>query len=253
MSFGSQPSNLTFYVGCDNEREECGGQTICLRRGNQNLVVQGPSVIPPEYSGTWGKDPAIDEAIKDGLYGRIEKIQTLVSTMPFGSKNWAYFITKRDGTYSLVYRERKLYQVTTPPWAPLVDEREILVTKMISPEENQGIWDGKEVDLFMGWNEKYRRMLDRIMRAHNLLRGLDLTFEVLGHVTNSDGEIIGIMTEPAYGRAGAFGTPSITPLSWSPKERFALNLSCLSIPFHRSRRDWQTNSTLNIWIICSMS
>lgn len=202
MSFGSQgyPSNLTFYVGCDNEREECGGQTICLRRGNQNLVVQGPSVIPLEYSGTWGKDPAIDEAIKDGLYGRIEKIQTLLSTIPFGSKNWAYFITKKDGTYSLVYRERKLYQVTTPPWAPLVDEREILVTKMISPEEHQGIWDGKEVDLFMGWNEKYRRMLDRIMRAHNLLRGLDLTFEVLGHVTNSDGEIVGIMTEPAYGR-----------------------------------------------------
>lgn len=37
-------------------------------------------------------------------------------------------------------------------------------------------------------------------QAHKLLRGLDITFEVLGHITNSDGEIIGIMTEPAYGR-----------------------------------------------------
>lgn len=40
--------------------------------------------------------------------------------------------------------------------------------------------------------------IDRLT-GHRLMRGLDLTYEVLGHVTR-DEQVIGLMLEPAYGR-----------------------------------------------------
>ncbi|KAG5641710.1 hypothetical protein DXG03_004397 [Asterophora parasitica] len=38
-------------------------------------------------------------------------------------------------------------------------------------------------------------MIQREIAGHIALQGLDLTYEVLGHVARSDGEIIGLMTE----------------------------------------------------------
>jgi hypothetical protein len=37
-------------------------------------------------------------------------------------------------------------------------------------------------------------------QAYEMLRGLDLTFELVGHVVNSDGDTIGLLSEPAFGR-----------------------------------------------------
>ncbi len=36
-------------------------------------------------------------------------------------------------------------------------------------------------------------------QAYEMLRGLDLTFELVGHVVNSDGDTIGLLSEPAFG------------------------------------------------------
>lgn len=42
--------------------------------------------------------------------------------------------------------------------------------------------------------------LDRAMKAYRRLQGMNLTYDVLGHVADDDGNIVGIMTEPMLGR-----------------------------------------------------
>jgi len=55
------------------------------------------------------------------------------------------------------------------------------------------------VDILMGWNDRWARIVDLEMKGHRLLQGLDLTYDVLGHVLR-DGLVVGLMTEPANGR-----------------------------------------------------
>lgn len=52
----------------------------------------------------------------------------------------------------------------------------------------------------MAWNDQFVAILEREMWGQRLLLGLDLTFEVLGHIVSEDGGIVGIMREPPIGR-----------------------------------------------------
>ncbi|KAF8181079.1 hypothetical protein BJ912DRAFT_980282 [Pholiota molesta] len=45
-----------------------------------------------------------------------------------------------------------------------------------------------------------RTQLDRAMRAYRVLEGMDLTYEVYGHLLRGDGTVIGLVTEAAKGR-----------------------------------------------------
>ena len=52
----------------------------------------------------------------------------------------------------------------------------------------------------IGWTETHIASLNRAMYGYRMLEGMDLTYEVYGHLINSEGSIIGIVTEAAWGR-----------------------------------------------------
>jgi len=188
-------SGVTLYVGSDNERDS---RLFCFEKGCQHrLVIQSKSFIPPGYS-ILAKNTIADREVLSNFYDDLEKIETLLLSLEFRT-NWAYLVTKSDGNFRLIYRERILPQILCPTWAPLVDEKEIIYTKWITAEDREGIWNGREVDVLLGWNERWRRVVEKEMNGHRLMRGLDLTYEVLGHVTR-DEQVTGLMLEPAYGR-----------------------------------------------------
>lgn len=56
-------------------------------------------------------------------------------------------------------------------------------------------------ELLMGWDgdDEQMKTLELSMRGYQYVRGMDLTYEVLGHVMR-DGNVIGLMTEPHLGR-----------------------------------------------------
>ncbi|TFK36584.1 hypothetical protein BDQ12DRAFT_667725 [Crucibulum laeve] len=187
------PPSLTLYVGCYNSREEDGGRQICFWKDGRLLVIQAPSGIPPEYEN-WGKDPTLDEFIKNDYQAMFEKVVALASSFRFDRGNWAYFVPRGNtGVYSLSYRRKPLKKITCPTWTIRVPERDVLVTKWITVEE-------RHVDLLLGHNDFTLDLVQAEMTGQRYVWGLDLTFEVLGHIVNDEDEVIGIMTEPAYGR-----------------------------------------------------
>jgi hypothetical protein len=46
-------------------------------------------------------------------------------------------------------------------------------------------------------------MIDKVTRGYRILEGLDLTYEFRAHVVR-DGQIVGMLTEPAEGRPVEF-------------------------------------------------
>jgi hypothetical protein len=38
----------------------------------------------------------------------------------FGEEDWAYLVTRKDGSYRLHYRKKPIQPISTPAWAPLV-------------------------------------------------------------------------------------------------------------------------------------
>ncbi|EIN05280.1 hypothetical protein PUNSTDRAFT_34696, partial [Punctularia strigosozonata HHB-11173 SS5] len=85
-------------------------------------------------------------------------------------------------------------------WAPLVDEREICVTRWMDFHRRRGLWKGREVDVLMdGCDEEGARAVGEVTDAYWRMRGTGCTFEVLGHVTRH-GRVVGLMTERIQGR-----------------------------------------------------
>ncbi|TFK36585.1 hypothetical protein BDQ12DRAFT_609610, partial [Crucibulum laeve] len=86
-------------------------------------------------------------------------------------------------------------------WAASIDESEIEITTWITCEERQGRWNNQDVDLYIAWNNETSsyKWANGQMRGYRFLQGLDLCYEILGHVIFK-GRIIGIMTEPSNGR-----------------------------------------------------
>ncbi|KAJ6625946.1 hypothetical protein B0H10DRAFT_1782088, partial [Mycena sp. CBHHK59/15] len=112
------------------------------------------------------------------------------------------------------------------PWCSLVEERDIEFTNWLYAEERHGIWNGKEVDIFMAWDTSYAPYLDKTMAAYKLLsgRGLDhLAYPAVGHVVrNGTADICGIMTQPAYGRMVEYTDKSLVYKAISQIERGGL-------------------------------
>ncbi|KAJ6625945.1 hypothetical protein B0H10DRAFT_1999588 [Mycena sp. CBHHK59/15] len=192
VSLRNRDPNITFYVGSDNDHE---GRLFCFERGIHTLVIQTPELKLPYYTASY-RDPVVVGMYITTFNFDLERIQTLIKSVVFGKSNWAYLLIRNDGTYRLVYKQKPLRSISCPAWAPLVPERDVLYTKYLNAEDREGIWNGREVDCLVGWNDRWREIVDLSMRGHRRLRGLDVTYEVVGHIVR-DGEIMGIMTEHA--------------------------------------------------------
>ncbi|KAF9458697.1 hypothetical protein BDZ94DRAFT_1239795 [Collybia nuda] len=133
----------------------------------------------------------------------LEIIHTLVDTIDFDRTNWGYLLPRKktDSGFQITQRKKQFRKITIPLWAPRVDENDIVYTTWWECEHRAGIWNGREVEVFMGWDGDGMQMedLERSMRGYQYVQGMDLTYEVLGHVMRHD-IVIGLMTEPHIGR-----------------------------------------------------
>ncbi|KAJ7153444.1 hypothetical protein C8R43DRAFT_1001948 [Mycena crocata] len=182
--------NVTIYVGSDNDSE---GHLFCFEKGPHSLVIQTPTLRIPGYIQA-NLDLDADHQYRKVHFFDLEKISTLVKNIEFGKTNWAFLVTRKDGSYHLHYKEKFLRPILCPPWAAMVPEADILYTKYITADERQGVWNDKKVDCFVGWSDRWRELVDFSMRGHRLLSDLDVTYPILGHIVR-DGEIVGLMTE----------------------------------------------------------
>ncbi|KAJ7092483.1 hypothetical protein B0H15DRAFT_834089 [Mycena belliarum] len=188
-------NHITLYVGSDNDWE---GRLFCFERGSHSLVVQTPELKLPGCTHLNAPDFTSDEyrLYLSTFRFDLEKLSTMIESFVFGQENWAYLVARKDGSYRLQYREKVIRPISCPAWAPLIPETEMIYTKYINAEDREALWNGRVVDCFVGWNDRWRGLVDYAMRGHRLLDGLDLTYQVLGHIVRN-GEIIGLMTEHA--------------------------------------------------------
>ncbi|KAJ7699316.1 hypothetical protein B0H17DRAFT_1049417 [Mycena rosella] len=154
----------------------------------------------------------MEEAVATKLYPEwdrefdygLEIIQTLLWQINFGNTDWGYLAARGPNEYSIISRKPPLPVITETPWCPLVEERDIKITNWVCAEDRNGVWNGKEVDLFVGWEASNVKFLQRMMAAYKLLieRNLEhLAYRALGHVVrDGTADICGIMTEAAHGR-----------------------------------------------------
>ncbi|KAJ6578794.1 hypothetical protein DFH09DRAFT_1148330 [Mycena vulgaris] len=144
--------------------------------------------------------PEWDRQFKYGL----QIIQTLLQEIDFGRTNWGYLIDNGLNNAHIVQKTHELPRITEIPWCPFVDERDIEITNWVLAEDRHGVWNGKEVDLFIGWDAVFMDFVRKRMAAYKLLIERDLehlAYRALGHVMRAGtNEICGIMTEASYGR-----------------------------------------------------
>ncbi|KAJ7146184.1 hypothetical protein C8R44DRAFT_9100 [Mycena epipterygia] len=213
------------YISGQNEAY---GRFYVLRKstpgGDQLIVIQASAVVPEshmEIEVAMRCFPEWDRQFEEGL----ETIQTLLPTIQFGRTNWAHLIGSANN-YRIVLKQQPLPIVTEMPWCPLVEERDIEVTGWVWAQDRHGVWNGKEVDLFMAWDHIYVGFLAKTMAAYKLLikRNLEhLAYPAVGHVVrNGTADICGIMTEPAYGRMVEFKDKSAVYKAVAQIERAGL-------------------------------
>ncbi|KAJ7573978.1 hypothetical protein C8J56DRAFT_475896 [Mycena floridula] len=65
--------------------------------------------------------------------------------------------------------------------------------------ERMAIWNGRDVDLKVDWEDSFPMELERETIGRRAIRDLDISFEVLAHVTR-EGNVVGLMMEAAQGR-----------------------------------------------------
>ncbi|KAJ7092482.1 hypothetical protein B0H15DRAFT_834085 [Mycena belliarum] len=192
------------YISGLNDSE---GRFYALRKsapaGDQLIVIQAVAVVPESNLGLEVVERCSPDWWRQFDYG-LEIIQTLLQQIDFGRTTCRGYLIGPPNSPRIVFRPQCLPAITEIPWCPLVEERDIEITKWVFAEDRHGVWNGKEVDLFMGWDASNRHFLQRIMAGYRLLmeRNLEhLTYRALGHVVrNGTSEICGIMTEPGYGR-----------------------------------------------------
>ncbi|KAI5887913.1 uncharacterized protein SCHCODRAFT_02639219 [Schizophyllum commune H4-8] len=130
----------------------------------------------------------------------VEIIQTVIPTIKWGSCPWAYLDRKGRRLIQLS-KPRKMYSVACSTWTTLIDEDEIVLTKVIDLYHRQGIWKGQTVEVFRGWTDDTLLHIELSMHGYRALkrRGLDFAHEIVGHLI-SDGKVVGYVSEAMTGR-----------------------------------------------------
>ncbi len=70
--------------------------------------------------------------------------------------------------------------------------------------------------MFYAWNEINILQLDRAMYAYRALVGMDLSFELYGHLLRKDGTVIGLVSEA--GKRKAYKSVGSHPDIWHYRE-----------------------------------
>ncbi|KAH7882777.1 hypothetical protein F5I97DRAFT_1931378 [Phlebopus sp. FC_14] len=193
-------SDLTILLSGINDFQK--GRFYALWRNGNFIVIQAEPYCRPgvTYDINMPRDTYMEEF---RAYNYIkEVIQTMLDIIDFESEhNWAHLVRQKDNTYRLVYTTKRWVQKCTI-WTKVVDLDDIEVTRTIDGPAWEGIYNGKDVDLFIAWNETWGNYVSAESRGHKLMQSLGLgryTFELLAHISKN-GIIIGVMTEPTLGR-----------------------------------------------------
>ncbi|KAK2460394.1 hypothetical protein APHAL10511_007559 [Amanita phalloides] len=130
----------------------------------------------------------------DHLDDEVKQLQPFAESLVFGKTNWVYFLRNQDGKRSLTYRKKLRRPIQHPLFSvQAVHESELTYVRPIS-----GCL--VEVDAWIGINDLALSLIEKRLRGYELLRGLDLTFEILAHTVDSNGNISGLLFEPSFGR-----------------------------------------------------
>ncbi|RDB20140.1 hypothetical protein Hypma_012975 [Hypsizygus marmoreus] len=190
------PRNTVAYVGGINAYT----RTYMLCKDDQMIIIQAQPLLTHEQCFMSEEQYSREEC--DAKYQlALEYIQNLLPTIEFGKTNWGYLVKSREGTgYEIVQKSKRLRKRRCPLWAPLIDEKEITYTKFWFSSNWGGYWKGREVEVVVGWDDYWAETVEWFTLSHWALRGLDITYEVLGHLVEPDGTVVGIVTEAETGR-----------------------------------------------------
>ncbi|KAL1692413.1 hypothetical protein GGG16DRAFT_51475 [Schizophyllum commune] len=177
-----------------------------IRMYGHILIVQAEGLdaytkYPPiDDEGSLSDDITLDdyeEAQKQRI-DDLEIIQAELTSIKWNIYSWSYLDRKKR---RLIQRHRDMYPITCPTWTSLIEEDDIVLTKIIDLYHRRGTWKGQPVELFRGWRDDSLRCIERAMRGYRELqaKGLDFSFEIIGHAVR-DGKVVGYVTEPMNGR-----------------------------------------------------
>ncbi|KAF9221735.1 hypothetical protein BS17DRAFT_757107 [Gyrodon lividus] len=194
-------TNLTLYVTGQNNIEK--GRFYMLWRDGNFIVIQAEPYCRPGIT----YDPAMPFSYYVEEYRAFnylqEVIQTMLDTIVFDSENnWAHLVRQKDNTYRLVYTKKRSVH-NCPIWTKAMDLEDIeVVTRIVDGLYWEGIYNGQEVDLYIGWEDVWGSYITCESRGQKLIQSLGLghySFELLAHVSKN-GMIIGLMMEAYIGR-----------------------------------------------------
>ncbi|KIJ64388.1 hypothetical protein HYDPIDRAFT_112397 [Hydnomerulius pinastri MD-312] len=192
--------DLTLYISGHNDFEK--GRFYVLWKNGNFIVIQAEPYCRPGIQ----YDPAMPLGYYVEEYRAFnylkEVLQTMLDTIVFDSEyNWAHLVRQKDNTYRLVYTTKRCVH-NCPMWTKVVDLNDIEVTRITVGVLWEGIYEGKDVDIFIGWEDTWGSFITAESKGHKLMQSLGLghyTFEVLAHVSKN-GIVIGLMTEAYIGR-----------------------------------------------------
>ncbi|KDR73059.1 hypothetical protein GALMADRAFT_125971 [Galerina marginata CBS 339.88] len=219
------PDDRVAYIG--GSINVNGDLTIILTKARKEIVIQAPKYIPD--AGVGADEP---QAILGAFATYLEIIESLVDTIEFGKTNWAYLLNRSNEHYIILQHVKILRKVACPTWAPLISLDEIEFTQWATCSDRRGIWKGKEVDIMYAWNSEVFWFLNRAMYGYQAVQGLDVTFEVYGHLIDGDGSIIGLVSEAAWGRKVGIGDRALIYQTVSKiQQKMCLYRGCYSNQF----------------------
>ncbi|TFK29128.1 hypothetical protein FA15DRAFT_610811 [Coprinopsis marcescibilis] len=193
------PPNMFTLVSSSNHLD----YTVhCLWREGGTVVFQcnlkNDLGLPQNFTRKDLTFAVYQESFRFGYYA-LGIIQSLLNSIELDNVNWVYINKTADG-YRILPRKRSFRSlIKCPLWSKLIYENEVQITRWNSEGAN-GYWNGKPVDLWYGWDQTRMRLVNLAMEAAQAVKDLDLTYEVYGHLLNSDGHVIGLVTEATWGR-----------------------------------------------------
>ncbi|KAF9451360.1 hypothetical protein P691DRAFT_773231 [Macrolepiota fuliginosa MF-IS2] len=212
VDFSKLPKNLIVYLGCDLLDDI---SWYCFWRNGKTFTVTKGKDIPDDYTPETGY-----LELKMNVEESEAKLWQLVMTRGLNFDHpdrmgwWAE--TKRgDRVWTRPLDRAEVYprlpEYLIPIWNAKAQEEEIQVTKIISPQDRIGIWTGRngvkrDVNLVIGWNKFWLQVVKWETDAHRLIigRGLNMTYDMLAHVVDANGDAVGLMTSPHLGRMVEF-------------------------------------------------
>ncbi|GLB44525.1 hypothetical protein LshimejAT787_1701520 [Lyophyllum shimeji] len=191
------PDGVVAYITGANEN------MYALFKDGELIVIQAPSKLAAESSLDADEEFSLAKAAEYEriFFDDLEQLRTVVHTIEFGKTNWGYLVHHPRRGYEILQKQRRMPKLTCHTWARLIPFNEVHFTRFWPGLDIwNGYWKEREVDVFMAYNDRTMRILDQEMRGYLALQGLDLTYEVLGHVVNNDGTIVGLAYEAHVGR-----------------------------------------------------